>query len=691
MPTKRITESERRRCVKACDPCKRRKERCSGARPCNRCVVRSTEDQCQFTEARPPSKASERLTLARRDDASAVLAIDFLTARRDDDQSALPSLSPATFSIGTGAESPRLTRDHRGGYVFIGDSASMSLLQDVRRLVSMFVSDCAFVNDHNQNVMLESLPLGRLTPHPLGLLVEPARPSLEAARVLVSRYCWTTSCFLDLFDESDLLERLPSWISAPNASSDPSNMIFHLILAIGLQSCNDDNDDLAESHFKYAKCALLSNLLEDPSITVVQAHALIVLYLIAAAQRNAACMYLGLAVQGAHALGLHRGDAAAFFSPHEFRVRERLWKTLRTLDGHLSYSLGRPILTVELRDPEPKTGYSSLAGLTNIFSTIMQEVYDKRRISADTLGKVTRLHRNWTRRLSEGLTNDGIPESTEIMVSGVMRPNIGLFHVKSAYYLTIILMTRHCLLDQAQARVQRAGSQRRISVMLPNTDVLVEACVSAAMGIVQIYQVMKNLDDRPKRLPLLVHSTFQAALVLGIAYFAELDTKTLMEKTLRTAHDLLALFGKHDPLAQKSALIVEKLLEACELYAETGAAKSRQQQAQRVMHLFGDVDNHHLRSGDEGTALPRSHLRVDRCAGETAPAAVDASLQPLSQLEPIVAPGAFSEDSRDRQSELFPLASVDSNDSRRFVPDTFEFEFDDMGGFFMDLDQTIIV
>ncbi|UZP35146.1 hypothetical protein NXS19_002962 [Fusarium pseudograminearum] len=52
MPTKKVSDAMRRRCVMACDNCKRRKERCDGNTPCRRCSERRPAAECHYSGPR---------------------------------------------------------------------------------------------------------------------------------------------------------------------------------------------------------------------------------------------------------------------------------------------------------------------------------------------------------------------------------------------------------------------------------------------------------------------------------------------------------------------------------------------------------------------------------------------------------------------------------------------------------------
>ena len=50
MPRPRVRDEDRKRVARACDTCKRRKEKCDGQHPCGLCQKRGREPECTFTE-----------------------------------------------------------------------------------------------------------------------------------------------------------------------------------------------------------------------------------------------------------------------------------------------------------------------------------------------------------------------------------------------------------------------------------------------------------------------------------------------------------------------------------------------------------------------------------------------------------------------------------------------------------------
>src|SRR6202012_3008262 len=97
----------------------------------------------------------------------------------------------------------------------------------------------------------------------------------------------------------------------------------------------------------YGRQLAMFTLIDDPSLTTVQAFTLITYYMIAACRRNAAFTNLGVAVRAAYTLGIHLHETNVAFVRKEGISRERAWKSLRVCDLFLSASMGRPPATSE--------------------------------------------------------------------------------------------------------------------------------------------------------------------------------------------------------------------------------------------------------------------------------------------------------------------------------------------------------
>lgn len=475
--------------------------------------------------------------------------------------------------------------------MFIGDSATLSFLQILRHRVERGIGACPLVDDPLRYLMVEASPESP----PTWLNSDYTKDSLPEitlteSRVLAARYLLATSCVLDLFDATELLAQLPAFVEGRLQPASISCPIFYLVLAIGAQTSSEDKDDLAARLFARGRYLTTRNYMDDPSIAAIQAYALVTYYLLGECRRNAAFMNLGIAVRAAYAIGLHRKDVALSFPSTECQNRERLWKVIRILDLFMGASLGRPPSTSETRDTESEVEYSASMDLYAIFEKILTNVYSRRMLSTEALREIGSHHRRWASRFLRGLNTDKI-ELNDVIEYG-SKPNIGLMHVKQAYYWTIMLLTWPFLIESVTRHNAggREGSSRPVEpcTSLDLNKVLVYASVDSAIRTIELLSPLQSCELIPKKLPFIVNSVFVASLVLGMAYFGDLHQLFPLETNLRLGQQLLELFPT-DAIARRNAQIVGYLRDACELFREKQAAYNMDKQSQAIRSVFGQI------------------------------------------------------------------------------------------------------
>ncbi|KIW90302.1 uncharacterized protein Z519_08946 [Cladophialophora bantiana CBS 173.52] len=643
----------RGKCSKACETCRRRKERCDGRQPCGRCISRNVAFECQPAQRRCATRSRDAPSIGHQqelqrqqvdgdvafsdgvdDGQSFFHHMELQSSSHPADDTCRSRDLGGSPSASAHHHMSRLLRDSRGKYMFIGDSANLSFLQSIRKVVEDAIGHCAFAKDPLRYQMLEAAPDGR----PNWLYTDskgtPPTPTLVEAEYLVRSYFLANNCVLDLFDEADLFKNLQPWLERKSAETDALTPIYYLVFALGAQTCPDDKDQLAETYFSYGRYFTAVSFAEDPSISTVQAYAMITMYLLGASRRNAAFMNLGTAVRAAYALGLHRKEIAALFTPGEFRTRERLWKVIRILDVFMSASLGRPPSTAETRDTRSEDNYSASVDLCTVFETIMNEVYSKRMISNTALEKISEHQRHWAANFHKGLDEDGIKPTPAI--NGGKSPNIGLMHVKGAYYWTIILLTRPFLVDAVSSYIATANvpsaEGNSAGVTSYSDKVLVHACVDSAIRTIELLRILLDFNNVPKRLPFLVNYIFVAALVLGLAHFGDVAKIFPVGVHLKLAHRLLAMFPK-DAISSRNTTIVEYLLHACDTVAERRTKWDRDRCAVLVRGMFGKIHDDPAPSAGLYSASPTAHMSTTTARSSTEPShQMDQSLQlPLEE------------------------------------------------------------
>lgn len=485
------------------------------------------------------------------------------------------------------------------------------MVQSIRKVVFTALGPNRFTEEVPEKDLVDEDPTAPVDWTNAGL--EPQRPSEEDARYYLRWYASVTSCVFDLFGYEELEEKIIPWLNRP-AASDTDSCINFLVLAIGAQCGPQDRDIQAEAYFLYGRHLASAQHLETASISAVQIYCLIAMYLLNATRPNAASMHVGVAIRAAHSLGIHRADISALFSAAENTRRERIWKVLRVLDLFLSTYLGQQPSTTETRDTMSQQEYSPSIDLCYIFEKILSEIYTKQDVSPVVLQHVSRHHREWASHFREGLLADRIPpEEHAGAQDGSKRPNIGIYHLKEAYYWTIMLATRPYLINLAQRHVASgtssllAATEGAVSAPPLQSDALLaHASVNSAVLTVDLLQGFLRADEIPKRLPYVVNSILNSALVLGLGFFADLDRLFPLGRSMRLAEKLLGLFQASDPMAMWSLTIVQSLRNSCDTFVNRRRELRLEHQRLLVGGLFGDVKSSYsgIRSFDAAASSP---------------------------------------------------------------------------------------
>ncbi|OQE14592.1 hypothetical protein PENSTE_c034G03886 [Penicillium steckii] len=517
----------------------------------------------------------------------------------------------------------RLLRDGQGKFMYIGDSASLSFLQSVRRVVSSSIGRCDFTEDNSRHSMLEAFQSNPSTQP--SALVPP--PSNEDAQQLARQYILATSPLLDLFDLEEFHPRLANWVGNPTGDEDTVSSIFYLVLAIGAQVSNI-HQDTAEQFFGSGRQLAFSAFQETPSIHTIQSYILVSMYMLGACRRNGAFMNLGIALRAAYAVGIHRKDANALFCGRERRARERVWKSLRMMDLFLSASLGRPPATsdydYDIRDDPSQnqksedTSYNStpdrqistaVISLCRIFERILTDVYMKQVISISVAESISNQHRAWVRTLP-----DILKQQIEQLDHKSMEESLAAAHVFGSYYWSIILLTRPFLVYRVAQYVKNksdtsppdsnsksangnGNGNSRISLFA-------DACVYSALRGLDVVEDLSRFSTLPRRLPFLINSVFNSSIVLGAAFFADYDNLLPLEEGMNKAERFLALFIPHDPHACRFYQIVKYLRAAVTEYIQRRNKLWMNHRSKQVDQLFGQVNGPDLSSRDKDRDIP---------------------------------------------------------------------------------------
>lgn len=533
----------RTRVANACDLCKLRKIKCSGAQPCQYCVRRRQPDSCRFTapRRRPRPRSDDIVPAAQGCRASPSISSDSnlsrsraSVSRQDSNISSESRHAPAPVIV-VAASSPsarptlpevpdhgppgenshvaaleeheetevpreaRLICDAQGKLIFIGDCAPLSFFQTVRRLVTTRVDANAFAPETSGYSALENVYPRQSTTAGFRaqcpLITIPVGPA-------VSSYLDVTAGLLDLFDSSRLTDDIAHWVEhggSRDAATDVSSAVNYLVIAIGLQK-SDENT--AQLYFAYARNLAFASLSGNLGVASVQVFILVTFYSLGACQINAAFLYFGIAARAAYSIGIHRTAVNARFGPEVQRQRDRLWKSLRVLDLFLSTSMGRPPATSDVDCTVPyrehdEAGHEKFdllnasAQIFLVIEAVVVEVYSRRKISPRLTEGISRELRDWSSRWLQRL-KDVISRTSPGNLPGMAN---GACQILCSYYYAVILVSRPFLMVELHRRLSDGGHFLADSgtALMSGKSKLADACIDAAILMVE---PVKDLVER---------------------------------------------------------------------------------------------------------------------------------------------------------------------------------------------------
>ncbi|KAK4192372.1 hypothetical protein QBC35DRAFT_447685 [Podospora australis] len=627
------TRTLRSRVANACDTCKLRKIRCSGVVPCAYCIRKREPDNCRYTAPRRrPRRDLASVSSASPSASNITASTTTATATTNNNDNRLLEAQfpppPHTLEEHEDTEVPREARllcDAQGKLIFIGDCAPLSFFQTVRRLVTTRVDAHAFAPETSGYSALENVQLSRPSVS-AGYGSEP--PAIKLAiKPVVSAYLEVTAGLVDLFESNDrLFQDITAWAEQSRArdkAADTASAVNYLVLAVG---CQKSDEAVAQVYFDYARDLAFASLGGNLGVASVQVFILVALYSLGACQINAAFLFFGIAARAAYSIGIHRTAVNARFGPDIHRQRDRLWKSLRIVDLFLSTSMGRPPATsdVDCTVPyrEPGEGGRERLDLLNasvqiflVIESVVVEVYSRRKISARLTEGISRELREWSNQWLQRLKDvvDGTaPGEQPGMVNGACQ-------VLSSYYYAVILVSRPFLMVELHRRL--ADGYRSPSSPGSNSvsgkSKLADACIDAAILMVEPIQDLIDKRLMTRRAPVVVSWLFASSLVLGVGLLGGFGR--VIEKYCRASIAALEYFAETDTHARQYSLIAKSLLSTASEYLEKKEMQERLRRTESSSQLFGLIPPTPRGSGTHILHRSDSHASQTLNSGQESP------------------------------------------------------------------------
>ncbi|GJC97589.1 C6 zinc finger domain-containing protein [Colletotrichum higginsianum] len=428
---------------KACEPCRRRKVKCSGHKPCRQCENKPSD--CAYRLKPRVRLSTKRATPApplpvnaetaasgngavvgtpgsdhagRRDDhaaaaAAAAAAASHRSAEEEERHHQHVAQTEVYHSVAAAHHAPKSTDSSQ---LFYGPSSNSAFLQQIHR--GLLSAGHQYGQNHARDVqeggpgldmfMQRNIFFGM--PLKINLEQQPAQPAAACCPVspaqaaeFVRQFKNTHLATLPFFTPCELDEMLPALFvrhgadtpAAAAAVQPQRRTVFLAALALGALST--PQTDAAESLFVHARREAV--VYEDAvTLPMIQFSILMAHYQLSMGRPNSAYLHNGTACRKALAMGLHAGTTGAISRKEEVQGRlVTLW-SLYFLEIWLSLVVGRRSM-MKKSDfdscpyPDGQPTLMALCQFASVIEETIESIYDRRTDSLRQLyGKAEKLH-----------------------------------------------------------------------------------------------------------------------------------------------------------------------------------------------------------------------------------------------------------------------------------------------------------
>ncbi|KAH6722797.1 C6 transcription factor [Leptodontidium sp. MPI-SDFR-AT-0119] len=540
----RVSEENRSRASRACDRCRRLKEKCQGGTPCIRCTRNNRS--CEFTQAttfpgRPSSSdISENEERVKHLEKIAAYFLGDVSLSLSSLRSIAEKIQRSSSTVEGASDVEDLTlRDekfvvktlsHNTAH-YSGEFSHWNFSQKVRKRVD----EC--LTDGQEQRIKENWRATQLqSPASSVFALLQSLPPRHVVNFLVQIYFQYAQTNLFFIEEKSIREKLDILHNAPSAvsGSDAAWICSVLmVLAIGTQFAHmasgpldqinemteptkpASGDDVGVELYRMA-CKLIPDVIAIASLESVQACLLLAHYSLPLDTQGLAYTYLGLAIKVAIQNGMHRKYVGRDFDSRTVETRNRLWWTAYTLEKRICILHGRPpsvtpndvdadlpVDSQEFHSPDTTSNFQNISALIHLtcrLGDISNAIILLRRCPKhlrpnyfDRLFEIRSQLRTWWSSLPATLICRDLTPS-----SPLFRNNI---HLKLCFHLNEIYMGRPFIFF-ADTKSPSPGSDSEAvpahSASLPSPKrsntraTLVADAESAAMQIIELCSLLNK-------------------------------------------------------------------------------------------------------------------------------------------------------------------------------------------------------
>ncbi|KAE8154896.1 fungal-specific transcription factor domain-containing protein [Aspergillus avenaceus] len=486
--------SNARRSIVACNRCRNRKTRCAGTPPEPCAACEDAGQVCVYSEAEKRVSIPESYYRQLQSHTRGNLSRQHVPRPSTVDESS--PIQPAYSKPEVPLErddwwyqgTDHLFLNRSGEHHFVGASSATHLAKRLNPTSTNLAWDVRPLYD-DPSSLRRSVTRGL-----------PQLPPVEfAKRLFWVQYAYIGTIF-SLIQPLDFEERLQLvYNQLPDLSDRESCLVYCqvlLVIAFGLMySVNQWSGDDGPPGFKYFKHALrfLPDIHEEGSIFFVEVLCYIAYYMQNLNRRDAAFLYIGLALRMAISLGLHQEVTDQAISENDRNRRRRAWWSVYSLDRLLSVKSGNPI-TIQDEDigttwpiptdssavPWPSVVLTHYTQLSRILGRIGEEIYRKKpRSGTNLLASVQSITDNlaeWLRQVPDRLR---INYST--LDTHINRESVSIFlHFYSCVNMTARPLVFYVIQRRLDAEARGSATEDWKDGLSQNTVAVIDSCIAAA-------------------------------------------------------------------------------------------------------------------------------------------------------------------------------------------------------------------
>ncbi|GFG04745.1 uncharacterized transcriptional regulatory protein C417.09c [Aspergillus udagawae] len=600
---RRKVTDERKRTARACDQCRRWKEKCEGGIPCRKCSHLGRP--CRVQGMPVPQDISARDALVELQERAMYMerilrhafkgiALDTKSLKQmalsidETDKETQPETDEAELTI----EEEECTIDPVEDTVthFSGEFSYWNFSMRVKRQIEDRMAASASLSQTHPANQISNYPRAkqlRSSSRTLAAAIS-CIPPRHIAEFLVGIFFKhaVTHCFY--VDRPWLLTRLTALYTNPESltSKDaPVLSIILTVLAIGTQyayleakpapassSQNFSEDELGTMFYQEA-IRLLPEIIEVSSLESVQACLLFAAYALPIDAAGLGYVYINLTIRLAMQNGMHRRCVGEAFSAAMMERRNRVWWTAYAMERKISIFHGRPLgmlrsdvdthLPVNLAEQDSTAPYMLASiHLTHHLEDFYKEISLLRTTPKQDLPLL----------LSRLANRKNDLERWWSTLPVLIQKNDAQTPVDRS---TAHLKLKHCLLRMFIGRpflFLRGSPSNPISPATPPSGTaqrptprqeLVTCCITAAADAISICSTLRDSDLGPglARASYIEYSSCRAALLVLIAYSIQ-DRSDHFRKALRVGLDMIREMAASGESARSEVELIEALERA---------------------------------------------------------------------------------------------------------------------------------